>query len=338
MRNRDRLSGFTLIELLVVVAVIAILIGILVPALSSARKEGWVVVSTQNLRNCALAVTAYTVDEDFYPPHYVYGKDDESGKWDEEDQRNTNPSPGNGYIHWSNALLQGDFTNEDAFKSPAVFNEGAPLTNPGVEFEDWETWQRNDLGNGPAAANPRDRQAPRMAFTGNAAIFPRNKFNVPWVRQNRLVRAASVREGSNMILATEFTDAGTEPWRGLSADSEVIKSHRPITPFIGASSGTNVYQEPDQGTFARFVYPRVEDLLDDDLHGETDNMIDNSTNSILNAVGRHHAGGTAVFVYIDGHAERQTVRETIENRKWGRRFYSLTGSNVNVDLEFNQPN
>jgi prepilin-type processing-associated H-X9-DG protein len=52
-------------------------------------------------------------------------------------------------------------------------------------------------------------------------------------------------------------------------------------------------------------------------------------------VGRHHPGssqdrnlgGTANFVYVDGHVENAHVLDTILKRQWGSLFYSITGAN-----------
>ena len=43
-------------------------------------------------------------------------------------------------------------------------------------------------------------------------------------------------------------------------------------------------------------------------------------------------GGTANFVFVDGHVETMTVIESIEQQLWGDRFHSLTG-NVGVDTK-----
>ncbi len=62
--SNRRTPGFTLVELLVVVSVIALMVGLLLPALSSARRRAQATVCISNIRQLALANIAYTNEYD----------------------------------------------------------------------------------------------------------------------------------------------------------------------------------------------------------------------------------------------------------------------------------
>ncbi|MCC6676467.1 MAG: prepilin-type N-terminal cleavage/methylation domain-containing protein [Phycisphaerales bacterium] len=343
IHNR-RGSGFTLIELLVVIAIIALLVGILLPSLGAARNSARAMKCGASMRSVAQAVTGYTIENNFFPPAYVYGAEQTGGKWLMKDQLDRNPTPSNGYIHWSWSLFGGDDSGgglpEAAFTCPSLPRGGAPRTNPGSKRDDWEDDQVSDAGPYSSSAYPRDRQVARIAFTGNAAVFPRNKFNGGSVRKNQLVNPSwidgSGRGASGTILATEFIY--NQNWSCLTdpdvSGDRVIKSHRAITPFVGRSTGYDVYSEPLGGSFARFAYPKLDDIAKkEEIVGAT-GLISGSQKTALNAVGRQHPntsgpyGGTANFVFVDGHVENMTVVDSVKKKKWGERFYSITGSNT----------
>ncbi|MEX0887685.1 MAG: prepilin-type N-terminal cleavage/methylation domain-containing protein [Phycisphaeraceae bacterium] len=63
---KPRKHGFTLIELLVTISIMAILIGLLLPALGAARRHGRSIACLSNVRQIALAATMYADDHDAY--------------------------------------------------------------------------------------------------------------------------------------------------------------------------------------------------------------------------------------------------------------------------------
>jgi prepilin-type N-terminal cleavage/methylation domain-containing protein/prepilin-type processing-associated H-X9-DG protein len=76
MTFRRRKSGFTLVELLVVIGIIALLISILMPALSAARSQATRLKCSANLRTIGQTMHQYANDNKGYIPRdYSHGVD-----------------------------------------------------------------------------------------------------------------------------------------------------------------------------------------------------------------------------------------------------------------------
>jgi prepilin-type processing-associated H-X9-DG protein/prepilin-type N-terminal cleavage/methylation domain-containing protein len=72
MRPAARRDGFTLIELLVVVATVALLLGLLLPALSSVQASSRSALCVSNLRQMAIAAQGYALEYQYFPPAVRY--------------------------------------------------------------------------------------------------------------------------------------------------------------------------------------------------------------------------------------------------------------------------
>jgi prepilin-type N-terminal cleavage/methylation domain-containing protein/prepilin-type processing-associated H-X9-DG protein len=332
--------GFTLIELLVVISIISLLMAILLPSLNGAKQSAYAIKCATNMRNVGMAMSVFAAsNDDYYPSSYLYCSTRGAPSWEKSKQSENYQS--NGYVNWSYFLFNNGSCKESAFECPAMTHRGIPRTDPGSDSKDWETGQVDMDGHSGSNLNLKDFQARRLAYAGNGAIIGRNKFSESYcgkyLRFNRQVRTTEIKKPSSVILATEFNSN----WKasavgGTNDNGLLVKSHRPITPFLSLSSGSDVYNGDPYLGFKLGDTGSTYGILP--VSQISANAIEQNP---LNAVGRHHPGsyggnlnvnvkemgGTANFVFCDGHVDKMQVLETCEKFLWGDRFYSITGKN-----------
>jgi prepilin-type N-terminal cleavage/methylation domain-containing protein/prepilin-type processing-associated H-X9-DG protein len=101
--SRSPRLGFTLIELLVVIAIIAILAGLLLPALAHAKEKGRRTACLSNMRQVGIATMLYTDEHrDFLPYGYAY-------TW-----------PGQKELYWWQDLCRPYINSESVYSCPSA--------------------------------------------------------------------------------------------------------------------------------------------------------------------------------------------------------------------------
>jgi prepilin-type N-terminal cleavage/methylation domain-containing protein/prepilin-type processing-associated H-X9-DG protein len=344
--RRTRVPGFTLVELLVVIGIIALLVGILLPALTRARDSANTVKCAANLRSIGQGIAAYEAEYGGYLPasNFYVGLAITNGV-------QTPAKPTAGYVHWSSYLYHGTGDTSTAwytstngwemFQCPALENGGIPPAN---------TYAANSDGlPNEAGAGVIDLQAPRLSYMLNEVLTPRSIFTLNFRSGNtqyyQYVQASIVKDSANVVLATEMW--GVQQFMEATSNigsGAVSNSRRPVSGISASLSSPPLakadspYAMPAGGNF---VFATIDKLHADPTAWFLSQSGIPNPDTTLDFVGRNHgapvhgnvAGSTQTgwdlrksnFLYVDGHVETKNVAETVyPYTQWGDSFYDLT--------------
>lgn len=237
-------KGFTLIELLVVIAIIAILAGMLLPALARAKAKAQAIDCTSNLRHWGLALTMYLDDNkqifpmgkipNGTPP--VSGYDEDALKWSDLVAFH---AAGQGDTAWYNVLPP--YVGKKALWE--IANQPSFLTG-----------NKSIFNCATATALPSDFDASRVVF--NYGMNYKGNIGLTGVAYGSNFTATSIRNPSAFVFLSDTRAHATEtPFYGVNPAKEVGTSHCWVAQLSSRhNAGANLNFADGHVSYYKYAY------------------------------------------------------------------------------------
>lgn len=240
---RRAFHGFTLVELLVVIAIVATLIGLLLPAVQSAREAARRTQSLSNLRQIGIALHCYHDARRALPPGF---RSTTTGTW-AGGSNDAVPESGPG---WSMFALLLPFLEENALHNMIRFdlpitdplNKAARETSVPVLVDPGDTGPRlidiTDSGSPPAPSNTPTvlTQASVCSYAGSLGTlaYEQQPFNGVFHRNSR-VRLSEISDGTSKTIGIgeRMSRHTRSSWVGVVPGQELV--YAPESPQYRAS-------------------------------------------------------------------------------------------------------